>query len=75
MVRRQDATENLLSLGATKVIVTDGKITAQELKSQLMLLTQNKGISYAADCVGGDVAEGMYQALGLYGHQVNEALT
>lgn len=66
-VARSNAnTEELLKLGATAVVETQ----SQDLLTQVHRLTDGKGVSFAIDCVGGELTGKLVQCLSLDGRLV-----
>jgi NADPH:quinone reductase-like Zn-dependent oxidoreductase len=66
VVRSDASVAALVALGADAVIVTD----RQDLISEVARITANRGIGYALDCVGGDLAGDVVRCLGLGGHLI-----
>jgi NADPH:quinone reductase-like Zn-dependent oxidoreductase len=59
VVRRQEAAEQLLKLGADAVVNTERENLLQRVKE----ITVSKGISYAIDCVGGELGSDVIRTL------------
>ncbi|WP_426417410.1 zinc-dependent alcohol dehydrogenase family protein [Aestuariirhabdus sp. LZHN29] len=66
VVRSEESAQQLRSLGATHVVVSDGT----GLCEQVARITGGRGADYAMDAVGGSLAEAMLQCLGVGGHMV-----
>lgn len=66
VVRSGANSEELLSLGADAVVETG----SQDLFGEVNRLTNGRGVSYAIDCVGGDLAAQVVRCLGLDGRLV-----
>ncbi len=68
IVRREEQVAELKALGADEVLVFDDKKHAREdLKSQVMDLTGNRGVKYAIDPVGGETGSAVVGCLGNLG--------
>jgi NADPH:quinone reductase-like Zn-dependent oxidoreductase len=68
IVRRAEQVEELKALGADAVLVfNDKEHTREALKSQVMELTQNQGVKYAIDPVGGETGSAVVGCLGQHG--------
>jgi len=66
IVRSGANSEELLSLGADAVVETD----SQNLVEEVFRLTYGRGVGYAIDCVGGDLAAQLVRCLGLDGRMI-----
>lgn len=64
VVRGSANTQELLQLGADAVVET----STQKLQAEVFRITQGKGVGYAIDCVGGELAAEVLRCLGLDGH-------
>jgi len=62
-VRRDDQIEELLANGATAVVNTE----AQDLRQEVKALTDNKGVDYIFDAVGGKLGAQVLDTLGYNG--------
>lgn len=63
VVRSNANSDELRRLGADAVIETD----SQDLLDEIARITGGKGVRYALDCVGGELAESVVRCLGLGG--------
>lgn len=66
IVRSEARRESLLALGADVVIATDHENVIDAVHAA----TQGKGVDYAMDCVGGELADDMLRCLTIEGHMV-----
>lgn len=66
VVRSDVHSEELRRLGADAVVETD----RQDLPAEVFSATQGKGVGYAIDCVGGELAAQVVRCLGLDGRLV-----
>lgn len=66
VVRTGENTEELRFLGADAVVETDH----QDLTAEVFRLTGGKGVTYALDCVGGELSSTVVRCLGLGGKLV-----
>lgn len=66
IVRSDANTAELLALGAHAVVETN----RQDLVSEVARITGGRGVGYAIDCVGGDLAADVVRCLGLDGRLV-----
>ncbi len=66
VVRSSSNSEELRTLGADAVIETD----QQDLLAEVFKITEGKGVGYAIDCVGGELAGLVVRCLGLDGRLV-----
>lgn len=66
VVRSAANTAELAALGADAVVET----SRQDLVSEVARITNRRGVQYALDCVGGDLAADVVRCLGLDGHLV-----
>ena len=66
VVRSGANTAQLRALGADLVVETD----RQDLVAEVARITGGRGVRYALDCVGGDLAADVVRCLGLGGHLV-----
>lgn len=66
VVRGNAASAELRQLGADAVVET----SHQDLQAEVFRITQGKGVGYAMDCVGGELAADVLRCMGLDGHMV-----
>jgi NADPH:quinone reductase-like Zn-dependent oxidoreductase len=66
VVRGSANTQELRDMGADAVVETSN----QNLQAEVFRITQGKGVGYAIDCVGGELAADVLRCLGLDGHMV-----
>jgi len=66
VVRSDSNTAELERLGADAVVATE----RQDLHGEVFRLTGGQGVSYAIDCVGGELSAQVVRCLGLAGHLV-----
>jgi len=64
VVRNPDQVKDLLALGADAVICT----ASEEIKPKVLQLTEDKGVKYAIDPVGGTVTTAVLQSMAYKGH-------
>lgn len=64
LVRRADAAQELLDIGADAVI----DASHEDVPARVAELTHDAGVSHALDCVGGDTAATILRCLGARGH-------
>ncbi len=66
LIRNKEQELHLKSIGATHVI----DIKSEDLRQRVYDITDGKGVAYALDPIGGELASNMIQCLGMKGHML-----
>jgi len=71
VVRREAQAEELRALGGDEVLVFDSeRHQTEQLRSEIMRITDGQGVSYAVDPVGGATGSGVAQSLAVGGRML-----